>query len=344
MLKQIRIRAAKSAFFLVMVLSMSASTFASESDQFFAWGRTLKDSLELANEKFNLDMQEVLTSVNGSNTGVNYSCEAVVDRFIGKFSFFIGKNWPELWGQSNPLVDRVPSTKEDKRNYKKFGIFGPFYIFDWGVIAGPSATLRINGVNLGADKLGHHFVEGGKYFRVYSRAIRAGKSPEEAEKKAIDLGISLEKGKLGLKTSGVFSNGDLEANYQGFRFYRSLCEEGGLEKTPKGWVLKKPYDARNYVNLDWDESLNGSAYKAYRWNKVKRRLVHYCPFLQNPEVIALKKRYLERPVAETSASKKYIASLIAEGKILDPVLQSLEGVCQVHEVSNEEIEESALVD
>lgn len=309
---------------------ISTAAYATETDQYFAWNRIenpLKDSLEATNAKINDDIQVALASVNRAPSWKYFPCYVVVGMMVNEWSFFIGKNWPELWGNSSPLVERLPETRKDKYDYKYVSLYGPKSLLDWGVIAGAAPTIRINGVNIGTDKLGHHFVEGGKYYRVYHEELEAGKTPDEAEKAAIDFGISLEKGKLGLRTSGVFSNGDLESNYQGFRFYRNLCEGGGLKKTPSGWILKKPYDAREYVNLDWDESLNGSTYKPYRWNKVKQRLKRYCSYLEKPEIAALKKRYRERPLSEISTSVKYLTTLIAEGKVLDPALQSLEAAC-----------------
>jgi hypothetical protein len=106
-----------------------------------------------------------------------------------------------------------------------------------------------------------------------------------------------------------------------------LCEEQGLVKTSDGWVLATPYDARNFVNLDWDESLNVSAYTDARWNKVKKRLAHYCADLSIPEIANLKRRYQERPPSDASRSKLYLGQLLSEGLVPDPKSQSLEAIC-----------------
>jgi hypothetical protein len=86
----------------------------------------------------------------------------------------------------------------------------------------PSPTIEIAGVRVGTDKLSHFFL-GGPWLEItYRAALKRGASRDEATRRAIALGILTERTVLGASSSGIVSLGDLEANYQGFLFFRPL--------------------------------------------------------------------------------------------------------------------------
>ena len=89
------------------------------------------------------------------------------------------------------------------------------------------------------------------YFDVYKSSLKKGLSEERATLKAINYGISLEKTILGFWASGVFSFGDLEANYQGLLFNLRFCDDKrGIPylKIRKGkWVLESEIDIKDYI-------------------------------------------------------------------------------------------------
>jgi hypothetical protein len=119
----------------------------------------------------------------------------------------------------------------------------------------------------------------------------------------------------------------MEANYQGMLFFVELCEgsEPGLVAGDDGWRFAKPFDIREYVTPSWDESYLPAIYGRRRWKKVRPVLLEYCPQLEDPWVVAQRAEYLQRD--RPSLTLKVIDDLIAEGKLRDPQLFSLEANC-----------------
>jgi hypothetical protein len=105
-------------------------------------------------------------------------------------------------------------------------------------------TMRVNGVCIGSDKLGHFIQQGFQYFQ----AVHApGGSVADAE----TFGRGTEAGGFGLETTGVFSNADLEANRRGLRFYEDLRASPAMS-----------FDIATYISNNWNEEHNPSFYHA----------------------------------------------------------------------------------
>jgi hypothetical protein len=86
-------------------------------------------------------------------------------------------------------------------------------------------TIRLYGVDLGSDKLGHIFEHGYQYFTEYTGARDRGMGEADAIAVAVQYGVLQERTVYGAMTTGVYSNGDLAGNYAGFEFYRNLFHE-----------------------------------------------------------------------------------------------------------------------
>lgn len=112
-------------------------------------------------------------------------------------------------------------------------------------------NLLVNKICIGDDKLGHFFQQGWEYFRRFRRISRRNsKTVEDGQRAAERYGDRLERGKFGLRGSGVYSKADLEANRQGLLFYREL------ETNPR-----LVFDIKRHVNPLWSEEFNPSQYK-----------------------------------------------------------------------------------
>lgn len=136
-------------------------------------------------------------------------------------------------------------------------IYGSVGYTDWSLIpiSGIAPSIKVNGVIMGTDKLGHFFADGHVNFEVYlkTRNVYA----------ATQAGIKHEEGLFGLPATGVKSYGDLAANYAGLRFWMSIletdrpylgCREGQLVQIRKfTWV--------DHVNHAWDEGINCSEFR-----------------------------------------------------------------------------------
>jgi len=103
-------------------------------------------------------------------------------------------------------------------------------------------AIKVAGICIGTDKLGHFFQQG---FQYYCTAVRDGKG----ESAAITWGEQTEAGGFGLTTTGVYSNADLAANQAGMDFYR------GLKANPH-----MTFDIANCVTNNWNEESNPNLY------------------------------------------------------------------------------------
>ena len=88
-----------------------------------------------------------------------------------------------------------------------------------------SPTVKIYGAHFGTDKIAHIFQQGYSYYKIYHRALERGLTADEASRKAVRWGRMTENTYYGTLISGVFSNGDLAANYAGMKFYLGLTRE-----------------------------------------------------------------------------------------------------------------------
>jgi hypothetical protein len=103
-----------------------------------------------------------------------------------------------------------------------------------------SPTVNLYGSEFGIDKIGHIFQQGYTYYEIYNRALAAGATPDEARGKAVEWGQTSEATIYGFWSSGVYSNGDLAANYAGMKFYQGLTQQKNtrLKTHPPILVLK----------------------------------------------------------------------------------------------------------
>jgi hypothetical protein len=115
--------------------------------------------------------------------------------------------------------------------------------------------MKINGICIGSDKLGHFFQQGHEY---YQESHRTGGSVASA----VAGGQAQESGGYGLATTGVFSNADLEANRKGLDFYNDLAATPGMT-----------FDIANYINTNWSEVNNPNFYESSTGQIVWRNLL-----------------------------------------------------------------------
>ena len=101
-------------------------------------------------------------------------------------------------------------------------------------------TVKLYGIELGTDKIEHLFQQGYDYYKIYSNAIAKGQTPDQATAKAVKWGQMTERTYFGLLISGVYSNADLCANYDGLKFYQGLTQpvQIGAATRPATLVLK----------------------------------------------------------------------------------------------------------
>lgn len=85
-----------------------------------------------------------------------------------------------------------------------------------------SSTIKLYGIEVGIDKLGHLFNEGYQYYLHFEAAKNQGDAYPLALEKTIAWGVETEDTYFGSWVSGIYSNADLASNYAGLHFYFNL--------------------------------------------------------------------------------------------------------------------------
>ena len=250
------------AAFLCLV---SAPVCAYESDQFTQRLEPLEDSTAALDARVNASIGDAVVSLQGSRNE-----RRVVDAIFHDIG---GHHWVdriERWAMTSDEVDRILPERKDTL-YQGHPIWATRVAGLFGV----APTIKVNGVHIGSDKLGHFLSQGRKFWRRYQRF---GDEARAAEQSAYT-----ERALFGQMTTGAYSNADLVANFEGYRFYRSLFDDDVVPGKPAilawagdHWVIQRPFTFADHVNDYWDEALNVNDYDALLYPYMKQRLLGYC--------------------------------------------------------------------
>ena len=251
---------------LAMVLTASALQ-AKEVDQFTDRSvvrARLLDSGEMIDQKINEILASALIRLNlrpplGRPERIALVAEQFQDPVLPRY-----RNLIEEWIFDEGMIPQY------RVRYR--GIYGGSVNYDnmgMGWYVGLSPIIRVHGVFMGADKIGHFFAQGWEYEEkalelglgrpVYPREVVPQDAPIGRAIRA--LGHQTEQEVLGQVGIGVYSFADLAANWQGFRFYEKLFdgERPYFVRNAHGvFELKRRFSFREYVSEDWDETLNPS--------------------------------------------------------------------------------------
>lgn len=291
--------------FLIFII-FSSSVSALETDNYLAWRFELSDSSGAINEFFNEEIRSVLRESENEK-----SCEEITKKIGEVFeSRLVHDNPVENYllevlrpGEIYP-TDLFHVQESIYRNPYRFYI--PYF--------GLAPTIQVKGFYFGTDKLSHFASTGRIYYNIYKKNF----SVEEAVK----WGVKDEKSVHGYWASGVFSYADLEANFQGLRFYQSLCEGSSpyLKFNGESWTLKKPFRIQEYVSGLWDETFLESYRLPGNWKKVKEVLKEeYCP-LKDSSIVLERFRYYKDHLPKSST-----LTLLKKSNL--PKAQSFQGLC-----------------
>lgn len=304
-------------------LLANASVQALETDQFYAWGKPIEDSTHYLNAWVRLQIQDVLdTRANREPQ----DCQAVVDSIQRRLQNSIYQPI-ELWINSTDLVDRIPHGIEEYRDYRKSYLLSKTYPLDTARGLLPSPTIEVNKIRIGSDKLAHFFSEGWWYYRWWKKN-QDKFSEDELQRKLLEYGVNLEWWVQGKLLTGIISAADMEANYQGFVFYRQLCvgDEPLLYRQDDRWQFSAAFDISTYVSPQWDESWNANFYSKLRWKGIKETMAGYCPML-NSEWVQQQRMYyaeLETP----TPTEALLDEMVAAGDFPDRSPYDITSVCK----------------
>jgi hypothetical protein len=159
------------------------------------------------------------------------------------------------------------------------------FILNPGIALTISPTVRLYGSEFGTDKIAHVFQQGYTYYKLYRRALADGAAPTAAIAKAVRWGQKSERTFYGTLVAGVYSNGDLAANFAGFKFYQGLAKPIAtgaytrpalLELHEGMWIFRNSEELvlKPFISDHFNEALNPSIFsKLLGWHWFIRRSV-----------------------------------------------------------------------
>lgn len=325
-------KATRVAWLVVIAIVVTAMTAgprtasASETDQFLVWGVEIADGSEQLNRFVNQEFESALARLNRG--GGPQACNKVPGRLYRRaFSSLFSSRLRRFVATSD--VEWYPRRDVSYWQYRAQSVFRRS-VFSFFI---PMArTVRIGDVYLGVDKLAHMFGIGRRYHVKFQRLRRRGLTPEEAQRATIIWGFSMELYFLGGYAEGIVSHADLEANFQGLRLARDMCEgeDPLLVRGDDGWRFARPIDLRDYVNPGFDESYNSNHYFNYQWRVVEPILVEeYCPRYASEDVQRRLARY--REIDAGSVSREILADYYQQQGKKSPERFALDHLCRVAE-------------
>lgn len=266
----------------VFGLSLQAKEIDQFSDRIFQL-KNLTDSSAEIDREVNRKLKEIETRLNKTANLTDKKRDAILHsvfqgNVLGEF-----KTPFEYWLRDEANISLYWVSHR--------GIYGHAVDYDdmglaWYVEIAP--ILRLGSHLIGIDKFGHFFGQGWYYYGTYERLKM--KNPDWKEPKlhqeVLKYGHSLEMSYLGLGGSGIYSFADLAANYQGYRFFRSLFKgrRAYFRKIGDRYKLARRFSSRSYVSDDWDEVINPSMTRTEKlYGKISKFMQKkICPeFLSN---------------------------------------------------------------
>ena len=283
---------------LTLLLILIAPSFggAYETDQFSNRMQVITDSASIMNQKVTLAIADTITNLHGPRNDMK-----VVNGIYYKIG---GKHWVdklERFAMESDQVARLDHPEDDSIYYGH-----PIWATRVAFFFGVDETILVNNVLVGTDKFGHFLSQGRKFYKRWLKVRN--------EARAAEHSAYTERAIFGQMTTGSYSNADLVANYEGYRFYRSLFEDNIIGNKPAilawkqdHWVMQRPFDWADHVNDYWDEALNINHYDGLLYPHMKDRLLTLCDdYRSYPQLFvvhnepALQKRYQDLQLRDTS--------------------------------------------
>jgi hypothetical protein len=287
-----------SKFLPLLLLLLLASPLgeAYETDQFNNRLQPIEDSTAIMNRQVTLAIAGTITPWHGPRDDM-----AVVDGIYQKIG---GLHWVdklERYAMDSGEVELL-----DTPTYDSIYSDHPLWATRVAALFGVGGTMKVNQTLIGTDKIGHFLSQGRKFYRRWVRV--------QSERLAAEQSAFTERALFGQMTTGSYSNADLVANYEGYRFYRSLFEDGITPGKPAilawkedHWVMQRPFDWADHINDYWDEALNINHFDQLLYPHMRARLLTFCDdYHQAPELYEvhnedeLKQRYRDLQLRETS--------------------------------------------
>jgi hypothetical protein len=251
---------------LSLLLATAAPAGAAEIDSLTGRHRELREATGALDSRVNGYLRQAVERANARGRGCNEELLYFeIRRAVA--SPFVGHVLAEELSDADEL-DRSHVALEESI-YRDLGMFDAISVH----LKNLSAVVEMDENRIGLDKFGHFFAQGWKYF---DRAYRDGHGIEAA----LTWGERTERTYYGFYTTGIYSQADLSANFDGMRFWLRVL---GQDDDPLGggwwagrpyikcakklwsrepyWRVKRKVRLERYVNAAWDEGVNCSRYR-----------------------------------------------------------------------------------
>jgi hypothetical protein len=239
-----------------LALSMFLPLFAlqihsTEVDSFTDRDPFMKDATAELNDLMDGYFAQAVEQANGKR-----SCDSkVIEKSL------LDQIGGSLWAQieidieNSPTIDKRTTLVENSV-YADASFIDAFALY----LAKLGFLMRFGDYYIGSDKFGHFIHLGHDYYDlVYNKG--------KPLSKALAWGEMTETTYYGLATTGIYSYGDLSANFDGVSFWQRVTNT----KLPQNvepyftcqnntWKVTGPFDWNDYIKAAWDEGLNCSGY------------------------------------------------------------------------------------
>ncbi|WP_127718199.1 hypothetical protein [Halobacteriovorax sp. HLS] len=259
----------------ILILSLLCiSSFSAEIDSYTYISSHKSSGVSFMNRSINKWLEEATNQLNAQEISCPENVEQAQDFYeIVRKSIsrpFVGHS-VAVYFDENLAENQITRTPMWRSIYNQMTWYEGFSLNLKGLLG---VTVD-RGRKIGVDKLGHFFVEG---WGFYKRAYLKGESGEVNIDNALRWGKFTERTYFGMTTTGVYSNADLVANYNGMRFWNQLLlfnpdpvfNRGSQEiKSPlfscrEGkWKRNRYFSLYPYLDNGWDEQRNCNSYDSY---------------------------------------------------------------------------------
>lgn len=235
----------------------SCTLFSTEIDSYTERVPEFRDGLIELNRIMNRHIRGAIESANDEGRCDDQRLRDLLQKSLGGFFWTTFENEvidsPLIDARVTPVCDSI---------YRDFTFCESFVL----KVVPLGAITRIGDFYIGTDKYGHFLEEGYNFYNI----IHKDKGTIED---AISFGEKGEREHFGLETTGIYSYGDLTADYDGLRFWENLVGKYVVCKNGK-YKQHRSFNWKEYATAAWDEGINCNGYKTPEMEeKVNRRLM-----------------------------------------------------------------------
>ena len=244
---------------------------ASEVDNFVEWRsrHQLKDSRQVIDSESARAWDEALRDVATEGCDERKLYKSLMKRFGNHVKTHMGKWLYATENLDGHKIEREDSIYNDLRMRESIVLNASFsnFLDKLNVDIGLGKLVRYGDHYIGIDKFEHFWSTGASYFKEKNFKKRG--SVEDA----LAYGEKMENGILGARTTGVYSYGDLSANFNGMRFWNHvlLKEDDVLGRAYNlgpyvackngKWETQQRPKWSNYIDASWSEANNCSKFR-----------------------------------------------------------------------------------